>query len=107
MRDLVHEFAKASSEDLLAQCVERHTEAHERMRQSLKCFVRAQAKLMEGLEAWHREKTAHTEDRLQHYYLVFKDCRRNLRDAEERVDEAYHAVFESETLVVEAEEIGR
>lgn len=62
-------------------------EAAERVTNSRQCLARAQAKLMEGLEAWHREQTPHTEDRLRHYYLVFKDCRRNLRDAECRMKE--------------------
>ncbi|MCU0646659.1 MAG: hypothetical protein MUF00_01575 [Gemmatimonadaceae bacterium] len=84
--------------------VRRHNEAHERLRQSARRFRRAQEKLLEGLEAWHREKTPHTEERLTHYYLVVRDCQRNLVDAEERLDEACHAVFESETLAIEAQE---
>ncbi len=61
--------------------------------ESLKCLVRARAKLMEGLAAWHREKTPHTEERLTHYYLVVRDCQRNVDDASERVDVAYWAAF--------------
>lgn len=62
-------------------------EAAERLANSRRCLVRAQSKLMEGLEAWHREQTPHAEDRLRHYYLVFKDCRRNLADAKRRIKE--------------------
>ena len=60
------------------------SEAAERLTNSRRCLVRARSKLMEGLEAWHREQTPHTGDRLRHYYLVFKDCRRNLADAKRR-----------------------
>jgi len=70
-----------------------HAEAREKHSESLKCLVRARAKLMEGLEAWHREKTPHTEERLAHYYLVVRDCQRNVSDASERVDQAYWAAF--------------
>jgi hypothetical protein len=72
-----------------------HAESREKHSESLKCLVRARAKLMEGLEAWHRQKTPHAEERLTHYYLVVRDCQRNVDDASERVDAAYWAAFEA------------
>lgn len=56
---------------------------------SCRAFTRAKEKLFEGLEAWMLEKTPHTEDRLQHYYLVYKDCKRNRDAADVALDEAY------------------
>lgn len=79
-----------------------HEEASIKHSESLKCLVRARAKLMEGLEAWHREKTPHTEERLTHYYLVARDCQRNVDDASERLDAAYWAAFQAMTEEQEA-----
>jgi hypothetical protein len=64
-----------------------YEELLEREARSCKAYVRAQTKLMEGLQKWVEEgPSEHLNDRLKHYYLVYKDCKANVDRADEAIE---------------------